>query len=86
MSRWKSLGFGLTVTLVFFLILELLLAAMGVQPVLYQEDPYVGFSSTVPLFAEQTASDGTLLMVTAQNKLRLLCRRRAPAAVWWTGR
>ena len=48
---------------------ELVLALAGVRPVLLDEDPYVGFSSRVPLFEERTAADGTVRRVTAPNKL-----------------
>ena len=35
------------------------------------EDPYVGFSSNIPLFVEQAGPDGKPAMVTAKNKLPL---------------
>ncbi|MFV2066069.1 MAG: tetratricopeptide repeat protein [Pirellulales bacterium] len=52
------------------MVAELLLALGGVQPVAYNEDPYVGFSSYFPLFVTQEKSDGKVTMVTAKNKLR----------------
>ena len=41
---------------------------VGVRPILYDEDPYVGFSSNVPLFVEHPAGSQTV-MVTGRNKL-----------------
>ncbi len=47
-------------------MLEGALALAGVQPILYREDPYVGFAGNIPLFVEDSGSG---LMVTAPNKL-----------------
>ncbi len=68
---WKKLLFSLLAVTLFFGVIELVLAAFGVEPVLYDEDPYVGFSSTVPHFVAGTAADGTAVLETARNKLRL---------------
>ena len=54
----------------FFVGLELLLAGLGTQTALYDQDPYVGFSSYIPLFVPQTTADGPASMVTANNKTR----------------
>ncbi|MBI4600783.1 MAG: tetratricopeptide repeat protein [Planctomycetes bacterium] len=57
-------------TLGLLLLVELGLAALGVRPIVYDEDPYVGFSSRVPLFVEIERRDGGgSAMVTARNKL-----------------
>ncbi|MGH7199308.1 MAG: SGNH/GDSL hydrolase family protein [Planctomycetaceae bacterium] len=66
---WKKLGFSLLTTFAVFVTLELVLALFGVRPLLYDEDPYVGFASYVPLFEEQTDSAGQAVMATAPNKL-----------------
>jgi tetratricopeptide (TPR) repeat protein len=68
---WRNLLVALAAPAIFFATLELLLAVLGVEPVLYEEDPYVGFASTVPLFVEETRSDGSALLATAANKRRL---------------
>ena len=68
---WKKALFTLLTLLVFFGVLELILFLAGVKPLLYEEDPYVGFSSQIPLYVEQGEdADGDTLMVTARNKLR----------------
>ncbi len=68
LSPAKKAMFSLLVTITFFVALELLLAGVGVMPMLYQEDPYVGFASYIPLFVREDSSDGPMYMVTAQNK------------------
>ena len=54
---WRSLVLVIAAPLLFFGAMELLLAVFGVEPVRFERDPYVGFSSYQPLFvrtAEQT--------------------------------
>ena len=63
---WKKVLFSAVVFLVFFGMVELVLLVCGVKPLLYEEDPYVGFSSQIPLFVEQEGAQ----METARNKLR----------------
>jgi tetratricopeptide (TPR) repeat protein len=60
-------------------LLELALVLLGVQPILYVEDPYVGFASHIPLFAAQTDPDGRPVMATARNKLNLFNPQTFPA-------
>ncbi len=52
-----------------------MLAMAGVEPVLYSDDPYVGFSTLVPHFVAGELQDGTPALVTAPNKLRLFNRQ-----------
>jgi tetratricopeptide (TPR) repeat protein len=68
-TLWKKLLFAIITVAALFTVVEILLAVAGVRPALYEEDPYVGFSSYVPLFVEQAAPDGKAVMVTARNKL-----------------
>ncbi len=68
---WKKLLFSLLAVGLFFGAIELGLAALGIEPVLYDDDPYVGFSSLVPHFVPGTSTDGNSVLTTAQNKLRL---------------
>jgi tetratricopeptide (TPR) repeat protein len=64
----KKLVFSLITTVLFFTLLEAGLALFGVRPRLRQEDPFVGFVSSIPLFVEGRDADGRPLMVTADNK------------------
>jgi tetratricopeptide (TPR) repeat protein len=81
MTRAAAVGrkmlMSLAVTVVFFVVLEAVLALVGVRPVLYERDPYVGFSSTSRLFVAQPGSDGAEL-VTAANKVTLFNEQRFP--------
>lgn len=74
--RKKLLFSAITVPLV-LVMLELVLALFGVQPALYETDPYVGFAP-VPLFVEEDHPDGTVQCVTARNKLRLFNSQTFP--------
>ena len=73
---WKQLLFTVITIVALFVVVEMILALAGVRPVLYDEDPYVGFSSYIPLFVEQTGPDGKIAMVTAKNKLELFNPQR----------
>ncbi len=73
--RKKVLFAGITAAAM-FAAMELTLTVAGVRPVLYRDDPYVGFSSQIPLFVEQARADGHVEMVTAQNKLRFFGSQR----------
>jgi hypothetical protein len=53
LSRRKKVAFSAVATLLSLILLEGLLAIFGVRPELSEQDPYVGFSSQVPLFVEQ---------------------------------
>ena len=70
LSRRKKLLFSVITVPLVLVMLELTLALFGVQPALYETDPYVGFAQ-LPLFVEEERPDGTVECVTAQNKLRL---------------
>jgi hypothetical protein len=52
---------------VFFVLLELALTLAGIAPVVETEDPYIGFSSYIPLF--QTGKHDSVLRETATSKL-----------------
>ena len=71
MSVWKRLLFAVVTIVALFVSVETVLKVLGVRPVLYDEDPYVGFSSYIPLFVEQTEPNGETVRVTAKNKLGL---------------
>jgi len=62
----KKVAFAGLTAVIFFGLIELILALAGVRPVLVEEDPYVGFSSPIKLF--RFTADGARLE-TAPNKL-----------------
>ena len=66
LSLPKKVLFSLVVCATFFAVLEILLAAAGVRRMRYEEDPYVGFTSHIPLYVERPGSGG--VMETAANK------------------
>jgi tetratricopeptide (TPR) repeat protein len=78
LSRRKKLVFSLIAIPLMLLLLELGLGLCGVKPALYEMDPYVGFSTYVPLFVEEKLPDGTTQYVTAENKMRLFNRQAFP--------
>ena len=67
------------VTVLFFLLLEGILAMAGVEPRLYAEDPFVGFTSTSPLFVKDVDAEGRRVYRTADNKKRLFNSQSFPA-------
>lgn len=68
LSAGKKLVFAVVVTVAIFGILEIVLALAGTRQMLYDADPYVGFSANVPLFVEKTDDPGHTKVVTAKNK------------------
>ena len=69
---------SLVAVVVFFGLLEGVLALAGVEPALRSGDPFVGFVSNAPLFAEQTDPDGRTILTTAGNKLALFNAQQFP--------
>ena len=65
-SLRKKLAFSLVIVLLFFFALELTLTGWGVDPVIQREDPFVGFSASIPLYVRDTETEG--MMITAPNK------------------
>ncbi|MCA9169210.1 MAG: tetratricopeptide repeat protein [Planctomycetales bacterium] len=63
----KKLCFAAFVVLSVACLTECALWAVGVRPLLADQDPFVGFSAQAPLFVP--ADNDTSQMVTAQNKL-----------------
>ena len=72
----KKIAFSIVSTFVFVILLELILSAAGVRPILDDEDPYVGFSRYIPLFVEKGAADSVPVMATAKNKLKFFNRQK----------
>lgn len=77
LSTRKKAFYAILVTCCFFLCVETLLAALGVQSTLDQSDPFVGFESSVPLFSESSAQGETLIHTT-ENKLRFFNFQQFP--------
>ncbi|MFO7906989.1 MAG: tetratricopeptide repeat protein [Pirellulaceae bacterium] len=65
---WKKVVFSLIVCTLFFLALEVVLRVCGITPLVQREDPYVGFSSYIPLFVKDTV-DGQPRLTTSPAKL-----------------
>ena len=75
---WQRALTPLIAIIVFFGILEGVLALTGVEPVLRSEDPFVGFVPGIPLFVEQTDAGGRKILATPDNKLVFFNRQRFP--------
>ncbi len=71
LSCTKRAGFSAAAFAGFFVCLELALAALGVRPAAVDGDPFVGFSSYLPLFVEEGGE-----RVTAPNKYGWFNRQR----------
>ena len=67
-SLRKKVAFSLVSVLIFFTLLELALMGWGIDPVLQTEDPFVGFSESIPLYVPDAESANQTMMVTAPNK------------------
>jgi tetratricopeptide (TPR) repeat protein len=73
---WRTVLVAVALPALFFVGFEGALHLFGVRPVLYEEDPYVGFAATVPLFVEESSTNGPVMVATARNKLRLFNAQR----------
>lgn len=80
MSRRKKLFFGMTTTMAFWIIAEVLLAIAGFQPATSTTDPLLGFSRQVPLLESYQAEDGTKRVQTASGKLVWFNHQSFPVA------
>ena len=79
-SLWKYGLFLVAATAGILVVLEGVLAFAGVRPALQDEDPYVGFSSRIPLFVSERDDDGVEYLVTAPNKQPIFNPQRFPRA------
>jgi tetratricopeptide (TPR) repeat protein len=75
---YKNVLFTFIIVAGFFGASELILASIGVSPVLLTEDPLVGFAENVPQFVEATAPDGSVILKTANNKRGLFNYQEFP--------
>lgn len=78
LSTSKKALYAALTTAGFFVLLELVLAAGGVEPASSIDDPYVGFASTVPLFVEESGADGNTYLVTSPGKAGWFNPQRFP--------
>ena len=77
LSAGKQIAFTIVTVVGVFALLEGALTLFGVTPIADEEDPYVGFSSYLPLFSERDGPNGRRF-VTAPNKLSWFNRQRFP--------
>jgi tetratricopeptide (TPR) repeat protein len=78
LPAWKKVLFGILTLILFFAGTELALTLTGIKPLLVTEDPFVGFAGNIPLFVERVQPDGTIMLATAENKLRLFNKQQFP--------
>jgi Flp pilus assembly protein TadD len=69
-SILKKFVLGCGVASVFFILVEVILMASGIEPMYDRTDPSVGFSGYAPLFTNQTKANGVQVYQTAHNKFR----------------
>lgn len=77
---YRKIFYALVPTAFLFALLELGLTWFGVEPILQARDPFVGFSSQVPLFQSERGADGTTWMVTSPTKLVWFNHQAFPAS------
>ena len=77
---WANLALAVLAPLAFFGLLEILLRFAGVKPLALTEDPFVGFSSSQPLFLEATSPQGEKILTTSPPKLEHFNRQSFPRA------
>ena len=77
MKRWGNWILAFAAPLVFLALLEFVLYLSGIRPLYLTEDPFVGFSSTQPLFVERDSA-GIPMMVTNPPKLEHFNRQSFP--------
>ncbi len=78
LPAWKRALFVALTLVGFFALLETALAVAGIEPVLHNKDPFVGFSSNIPLFVEEQDPGGETYLVTAPNKSEWFNLQRFP--------
>lgn len=75
----KNLALGFGVTLVFFVLIELILMVAGVKTLYQRTDPAVGFAGYAPLFVKHTEPNGDQIYSTATNKMEWFNMQSFPA-------
>lgn len=86
-SFTKKTLFALVTTLAFFVLSELCLGLLGVQPVTQVGDPFVGFSGHLPLFTESQRPVSNAASMTQDSPpvdfVKAIQMRTAPAKMVW---
>lgn len=75
----KNLAMGFGVAIVFFLLIELVLTAVGVETLYKKTDSAVGFAGYAPLFIKQNLPNGEEIFSTAPNKIKWFNMQSFPA-------
>jgi len=75
----KNIALGFGVTVVFFVLMELILMASGVKSLYERTDPAVGFAGYAPLFVKHTLPNGEEIFSTAPNKMEWFNMQSFPA-------
>ena len=65
---WLKAVFSILTTAALLATMEVGLALVGVGPLYYEDDPYVGFTSYIPLFVETKGHDQPTVMASAPAK------------------
>jgi tetratricopeptide (TPR) repeat protein len=65
---WQALLLPVVSIFVFLLLLEGVLALVGIKPGQQTDDPFVGFASNAPLFVPSSGTAGEEQLITAANK------------------
>jgi tetratricopeptide (TPR) repeat protein len=76
----KKLLFSMIAVFALFAILELACALVGVRPARFVSDPYIGFSSSFPLFVKDTDQQGKAVYRTGPEKEKYFNQQRFAAA------
>ena len=73
LSWWRKAVYSVATVGMFFLVLELALAALGVKPARHTRDPFVGFQGSSPLFVREGDE-----YVTSELKTSFFNKQRFP--------
>ena len=69
MSVGKKFFFAALTTVIFFGLAEVVLQLAGIRPQIIERDPFVGFTSRIPLFVAGRGDGDREILRTAKNKL-----------------
>ena len=68
LSLKKKIAFALVSVLLFFTLLECILVVCRLDPVIRQDDPFIGFASSIPLYVNDVDSPSSGMLITAPNR------------------
>ncbi|MCL4695227.1 MAG: hypothetical protein KJ060_22280, partial [Candidatus Hydrogenedentes bacterium] len=66
--HWAGYAAPILIVAILLAGAEAVLSVAGVKPLVRYEDPYVGFTSYLPLFVDGVDADGNFIKATAENK------------------